>query len=300
MAKGIVFDIQRFSIHDGPGIRTVIFLKGCPLGCKWCSNPESLLPEPQLFYHKSKCILCGKCVQEAKTGGITLSANGSLDIDFKVLNRQDLSWIRNVCPTGALSIKGIIMTAEDVFLTVMKDEIYYRKDSGGITLSGGEPLMQAEFAEALLLKARQNLISTAVETSGYIKNETLLSIMQYTDLFLYDFKIFDDDLHRSYTGVSNEIIKANLRSLAAKGTEILVRMPIIPMLNDGDDMIERTLSFLRSIGIKRFTVLPYHQYGSGKYLSIGSSYTLNHICPPGSDTVERILARISSAGFRLE
>jgi pyruvate formate lyase activating enzyme len=298
IAGGVVFDIQRYSIHDGPGIRTMIFLKGCPLNCKWCSNPESSRPEPQLFYQISKCVLCRKCVQKAKNSGIQLSPNGNLEIDYSIMNKQDLSWIAEVCPTGALSVKGAMMTAEDVFNIVMKDEIYFRQSNGGITLSGGEPLMQAGFAEALLVKAHRNMISTAIETSGYIQTKTLLSIAPYTDLFLYDFKLIDDDLHRIYTGVSNEIIKDNLKTLANKGAEILVRMPIIPSVNDNDDIIERTLDFLKSIGVYRFTVLPYHQLGIGKYSSIGSTYTLNNILPPGSDTIESIMAKITGAGFR--
>jgi pyruvate formate lyase activating enzyme len=297
--NGTVFDIQRYSIHDGPGIRTLVFLKGCLLGCQWCSNPESWMPEPQLFYRQSKCVHCKTCSQKAPGDSIVADVSGNLIIDFPALNNQDLSWVKNSCPTGALSVKGQDMTVEEVFSIIMKDEIYYRKSGGGITLSGGEPLMQDEFAKAILLKARQNVISTAIETSGYADTETLLSIMHYTDLFLYDFKIFDSGKHRQYTGVDNEITKINLKALAEGGAEILVRMPLIPEINDDEDNFDKTLDFLKSIGIRRFTILPYHQYGSGKYQSIGRRYVLDNLRPLKNDLIKELQDKIVEAGFRL-
>jgi pyruvate formate lyase activating enzyme len=189
------------------------------------------------------------------------------------------------------------MSVEEVFSIVMKDEVYYRMNGGGITLSGGEPFMQAEFAQALLEKARLNLISTAVETSGSAKTETLLAILPFTDLFLFDFKLFDDDEHRRYTGVGNKIIKANLKILAEKGAGVLVKMPLIPGINDSEDNLHQTIDFLLSIGIQRFTTLPYHPFGSGKYQSIGSFYTLPHINPPNDVAVEKIRLKISDAGL---
>jgi pyruvate formate lyase activating enzyme len=312
--RGTVFDIQRYSIHDGPGIRTLVFLKGCPLGCQWCSNPESWTPEPQLFYRQSKCIHCEACVREAPKGGIdaedididgivadgiAADVSGKLIIDFPALNNQDLSWVKNACPTGALSVKGQEMTVEEIFSIIMKDEIYYRKSGGGITLSGGEPLAQDEFAKAILLKARQNVISTAIETSGYADTETLLSIIPYTDLFLYDFKIFDSGKHRQYTGTGNEIIKTNLKALVEGGAEILVRMPLIPGINDDKDNFDKTLDFLKSIEIRRFTILPYHQYGSGKYQSIGRRYVLDNLRPSKNDLIKKFQNKIVDAGFRL-
>jgi pyruvate formate lyase activating enzyme len=292
-AKGMVFDIQRYSIHDGPGIRTMIFLKGCPLQCLWCCNPESWLPESQLFYSKSKCILCGSCIQKAPVGTISVNAE-ELDINFPTLNSKDLSWTKD-CPTGALSIKGKWMTVDEIFSIIMKDEIYYRTSGGGITLSGGEPLMQATFSHALLEEACRNNISTAIETSGYIKTETLLSVIPLTDLFLYDFKLFDDNEHRRYTGVGNKTIKANLEMLAGKGAEILVRMPLIPEVNDDEDHLRQTMDYLLSIGIQRFTILPYHQYGIAKFKSIGSTYTFPPVNPLEEDAIEKIKLKIADA-----
>lgn len=205
--RAMIFDIQRYSIHDGPGIRTLVFLKGCPLRCLWCANPESWLPTPQLFYRPVICIHCGECVRAAPDKGITIEENGcELHINFTLLNKTDLFWVKT-CPTGALNIKGISMSVKEVFAIIMRDEIFYRQSGGGITLSGGEPLAQPEFAKALLLEARRNTISTAVETSGEVPLETILAISHYVDLFLYDFKIFDEEKHYRYTGNSNRNIK---------------------------------------------------------------------------------------------
>jgi pyruvate formate lyase activating enzyme len=294
---GVVFDIQRYSVHDGPGIRTLVFLKGCPLRCLWCANPESWLPGPQLFYRSARCIHCGECVKAAPDKGVTMDGEGALRINFAALNKTDLSWVK-ACPAGALSVKGKSMSVDEVFTAVMRDEIFYRQSGGGVTLSGGEPLAQTEFAKALLLRARRNTLSTAVETSGELPLERLLAVSHYTDLFLYDFKIFDEEKHLRYTGRSNRDIKKNLSALAGEGAEILVRMPLIPGVNDGD--LQKTLDYLRGIGVKRFTVLPYHNYGSGKYASLGMSYALPGLNPPEPAAVAEMRSQIAGAGFSQE
>jgi pyruvate formate lyase activating enzyme len=226
-------------------------------------------------------------------------AGGGLRINFSLLNKTDLLWVK-ACPTGALCVKGESMSASEVFSLVMRDEIFYRQSGGGITISGGEPLAQPEFAKALLSEARQNTISTAVETSGAIPLETLIAVSRYTDLFLYDFKIFDEEKHYRYTGSSNRNIKENLSALAGTGSEILVRMPLIPGVNDSPEDMQKTLDCLRGIGIKRLTILPYHQYGSGKYASIGIPYALSALNPPGNTVVEALRSQIAEAGFSQE
>jgi pyruvate formate lyase activating enzyme len=183
---------------------------------------------------------------------------------------------------------------------VMQDEIFYRQSGGGITLSGGEPLAQPEFAKALLMKAHHNAISTAVETSGDIPFETLLAVSPYVDLFLYDFKIFDEEKHCRHTGSSNRSIKENLSALAGLGSEILVRMPLIPGVNDSPEDMQKTLDYLWGIGIKRFAILPYHPYGSGKYASIGMPYALSALNPPENAALEKLKGKIAEAGFSQE
>jgi pyruvate formate lyase activating enzyme len=221
---------------------------------------------------------------------------GGLRINFAILNKTDFLWVK-ACPTGALRVKGESMSVSEVFAMVMRDEIFYRQSGGGITLSGGEPLAQPEFAKALLMEAHHNAISTAVETSGEIPFETLLAVSHYVDLFLYDFKIFDEEKHYRHTGSSNRNIKENLSALAGLGSEILVRMPLIPGVNDSPEDMQKTLDYLREIGIKRFTVLPYHQYGSGKYASIGIPYALSALNPPENVRIERLKSKIAEAGF---
>jgi pyruvate formate lyase activating enzyme len=236
----------------------------------------------------------------APDNGISIDKEGGkLRINFPILNKTDLLWVK-ACPTGALYVKGEHMSVSKVFAIVMRDEIFYRQSGGGITLSGGEPLAQLEFAKALLLEARRNTISTAVETSGELPFATILAVSRYVDLFLYDFKIFDEEKHRRYTGSSNQNIKKNLSSLAGTRSEILVRMPLIPGVNDGPEDLQKTLDYLRGIGVKRFTILPYHQYGSGKYASIGMPYTLSALNPPENAVVETLRNQIAEAGFSQE
>jgi pyruvate formate lyase activating enzyme len=224
---------------------------------------------------------------------------GGLRINFTDLNKTDLLWVK-ACPTGALYVKGESMSVSEVFVLVMRDEIFYRQSGGGITLSGGEPLAQPEFAKALLAEAHRNTISTAVETSGEIPLATILAVSHYVDLFLYDFKIFDEEEHYRYTGSSNRNIKENLSALAGMGSEILVRMPLIPGVNDSPEDMRKTLHYLHEIGVKRFTVLPYHPYGSGKYASTGMPYALSALNPPENTVVESLKSQIIEAGFSWE
>ncbi len=294
LPSGIVFDIQRYSLHDGPGIRTVVFLKGCPLRCKWCSNPESLAPSPQPFFVRSRCIRCGRCAAERPVA-ITMDENGPI-IDFAAADKGDLSWT-NVCPTGALSIKGKEMSVSEVMEAVLRDEAFYRQSGGGMTLSGGEPLLQGEFAQALLKQTKAEVISTAVETTGDVPLETLLSVAPYTDLFLYDYKALDETLHKQYTNRPNGRILSNLKELAGHGADILVRMPLIPGVNDSPESLDATLSSLKALGITRFALLPFHQYGSGKYVAIGSKYTLDGLAPPLDEKVGVLRSQISAMGF---
>jgi pyruvate formate lyase activating enzyme len=239
-------------------------------------------------------------VKVAPDNGISMDEKeGGLHINFANLNKTDLLWVK-ACPTGALYIKGEYMSVSKVFAMIMRDEIFYRQSGGGVTLSGGEPLAQPEFAKALLLEARRNTISTAVETSGKLPLAAILAVAQYVDLFLYDFKIFDEEKHCLYTGDSNRNIKKNLSVLAGTGSEILVRMPLIPGINDSPEDMRKTLDYLWGIGVKRFTILPYHPYGSGKYASIGIPYALSTLNPPENTIVETLRNQIAEAGFSQE
>lgn len=293
--KGMVFDIQRYSLHDGPGIRTIIFLKGCPLRCKWCSNPESQHTGPQLFFTKSRCIRCGHCVESCTNNEVTMTKDG-IKVNWDAVDNENLEWAR-VCPTEALSVKGEWMTVEEAFNEVIKDEVFYRQSGGGVTLSGGEPLLQSQFALELLKRVHEEGISTAVETTGAVSKEVLFAVMPYVDLFLYDFKHCDDEAHVKYIGASNNLIKSNLKALSEAGADIMVRTPLIPGVNDSKECIKEIMRILKAYGIKKYALLPFHQYGSGKYESIGMSYELKELSAHDSKYVEGLREMIEKDGF---
>lgn len=299
MVKGTVFNIQRYSIHDGPGIRTVVFLKGCTLACQWCSNPESIQAKPQIFYTKSKCILCGRCVKAAPQNSIQLDEKGELAIPFSLINQQDLSWIA-CCPTAALDVKGKEMDVDAILSEVMKDEIYYRQSGGGLTLSGGEALKQADFAAEILERVKSENISTAIETAGNVPYEAFEKVLPWTDLFLFDFKLFDSDKHKKYIGADNHLILDNLATLAKSGADILVRMPVIPHVNDDADNLRNTIAYLKAHGIKRLSLLAFHQYGSNKYASIGSEYKFYDTPTPSEEEMEKLRKIVREEGLASE
>ena len=298
--KGNVFDIQRYSIHDGSGIRTVVFLKGCPLRCKWCSNPESWAAHPELFYIKSRCVGCLTCTAACSCGEVTPAPAGAADDAPIEIHRDrvtdDLSWTA-ACPTGALRVKGECMEAQEVFAEILKDRVFYEYSGGGVTLSGGEPLLQADFAAEVLSLCKEAGIQTAVETTGAVPWESLEKVLPFTDLFLYDMKSADPQVHKEWTGVSNERILENFAKLAAAGAEIFVRTPMIPGVNDRKEDIQAIMDILAANGVKRYNILPFHQYGSGKYESIGIPYGLADLQPPAESHVREIKEMMRAAGF---
>lgn len=293
--KGNVFDIQRYSIHDGDGIRTVVFLKGCPLRCKWCANPESQSSSPQLFFSPSRCIGCASCVRSCKNNEMTWE-DGKLQIHWDRCNNDDLEWTK-VCPAKALIIKGEWMSVEEVMTEIEKDRLFYEKSKGGVTLSGGEPLAQSEFAAALLEECKEKGIHTAIETTGYVKREVLEQVIPFTDLFLYDFKVLDSAKHKKWTNVENGRILKNLKYLAEMKADIIVRTPLIPGVNDSIDEIKSMVATLKKYGIKKYDILPFHQYGSKKYNSCGINYSMREIEPPDEKTIEEIRKMILSEGM---
>ncbi|WP_238727269.1 glycyl-radical enzyme activating protein [Diplocloster modestus] len=274
--RGNVFDIQRYSIHDGDGIRTVIFLKGCPLRCRWCSNPESQSSKPQLFYSQSRCIRCLSCVSASTNGEITASDQGPV-IHWQKCGSEEAIKLAGVCPADALMIKGQKITVEEVMQVIRRDRMFYERSGGGVTLSGGEPLLQPEFAKHLLQACREEGIPTAVETTGYVPWENIARILPCTDLFLYDFKSPDSEIHRSWTGVDNKRILQNLKQLQTAGANIHVRTPVIPGMNDKPETLRKMAVILDQLGITARSLLPFHQYGSGKYRSCGIPYSMEDV-----------------------
>ena len=262
---GRIFNIQRFSTSDGPGIRTTVFLKGCPLSCIWCHNPESQKVASEILYAKDKCTGCRACAAVCENKAHIFSEDGHI---YKRDLCTGCKSCTSGCYSGALSYAGEEVSAESVMEKVIRDIPFYR-EGGGMTLSGGEPLMQYEFSLELLKKAKENGIHTAVETSGYYIGN-LCKAAKYTDLWLYDIKLTDEDEHIKYTGVSNKIILENLRYLNTSGAEIVLRCPIIPGINLNDEHFEKVAELSSSLSsVKCIQFLPYHPLGIDKMKNLG-------------------------------
>ena len=265
--QGTIFNIQRFCVNDGPGIRTTVFLKGCPLSCVWCHNPESQRFEPEILFYKDKCTGCGRCV------GITAA-----DKNF-------------VCFNGAKEICGKTVSADEVTAEVLKDKPFYENSGGGVTLSGGEPLAQYDFSLELLKKAKENGIHTAVETCGYAERSKILEIAKYIDLFLFDYKETDPELHKEYTGFDNKIILENLKALSDAGSKIILRCPIIPGFNDRAEHFKGISETADKFGgIEHIEIEPFHPLGESKYSALNREYA--DIQPPDAGTVDNWIEQI--------
>jgi pyruvate formate lyase activating enzyme len=279
---GIVFNIQQFSVHDGPGIRTIVFLKGCPLQCRWCSNPESQKPRPELAFDRKKCIgqnECGRCL-DCPQGAI--GVNGASEVELKRDLCNDCGVCAEECPSRALEIIGGEMSVRQVLDSVEKDFCFYSRSGGGLTLSGGEPLFQPDFAIGLLKHAKSLGMHTAIETCGHLKWEVLEESLNYTNSLMYDIKCMDPVKHREFTGVSNTLILENFekicRSFPQKSK--IVRTPIVPGFNDNPEEIESIAEFIRPFPNVKFELLPYHRFGERKYELTGRSYLLTDLRPP--------------------
>lgn len=265
LMRGMIFNIQRFSLHDGPGIRTNIFFQGCPLSCEWCHNPEGKRFAPVLRYDSSKCVGCGECVKICDChrfeGGIHTICRE---------NCNSCGKCADVCMWEALELPAHSVTADEVMEQIVSDIDFFRESGGGITLTGGEPLAQPEFALALAKKARERGISVCLETSGFCSPEILSEIAPFISRFLYDWKITDDELHRRYTGQSNQLIRENLRLLNRLGAELELRCPIIPTINDSEAHLSGIAALAKELSaIRAITLEGYHVFGRDKAEQVG-------------------------------
>jgi glycyl-radical enzyme activating protein len=295
--SGLVFDIQRFSLFDGPGIRTTVFLKGCPLRCPWCHNPEGIASQPALRYDATRCVECRACV--------AVCPNGAHSVDSAGRHRLDRARCTvcgacaEVCPSKALEICGETLTLDDVMDVVLRDRGYYADSGGGITLSGGEPLLQPGFSRVLLAAAKAEGLHTAVETSGFGAWSALAALAPVTDLFLFDIKETEADRHLALTGVPLAPIHANLQRLAARGATIVLRLPMIPRINDRPDHIAAIAALAMNLPtLPQIDLLPYHRLGTGKRPLLGEpEREVAH--PPAPAQVQAWQTQFAAAGLRV-
>jgi len=295
--KGMIFDLQRLSLVDGPGARATVSLKGCPLRCTWCCNPESIEFEPEIFLRNRKCVRLEKCVGVCPQKAISW-VDGNKIIDWKKCDR--CGECVEACSAKAIEWCGELTTVAEVIDIVMRDYRYYRCSGGGITLSGGEPLAQPQFALALLQAAKQKHLHTALDTCGHVEWEVLEAALEFTDLVLYDVKCLDSAKHEEVTGVSNELILANLRKITDR-TEVKVWIwyPVIPGLNDADQDIEKLCGLVSTLGtsVEKISLLPYHNLGAEKYPAVGKKFLSSGFAPISKERTTEIKSLIESQGI---
>ena len=293
--SGIVFDIKHFAVHDGPGIRTTVFLKGCPLRCLWCHSPESQSPRPEVAYYPNLCISCGACVEACPNGAQTLSTP-------KILRElcTGVGRCAEECYAGATIMYGREATVEDVLEEVDKDRLLYETSGGGVTLSGGEPTMQPRFAATLLGALKEHGYHTALDTSGHAEGSVFERVLAKADLVLYDLKHMDSFTHGEITGVPNGLILANLERAAGSGKTLVVRVPVIPGHNDSPENFTAMAGFLGGLkGVESVELLPYHNLGAPKYMALGREYALEGLRSPEPGELSELGRILEAEGLRV-
>jgi len=296
MSQGLIFDIRKYSIHDGPGIRTTVFFKGCPLHCLWCHNPEGQSFTPELMVRPGRCLKeCSECLSVCEPTALSKVA------DVPVLDRNKCTacgTCSDACPTQAIEIVGRRLGVSEVMAEIEKDMIFFEESGGGVSFSGGEPLAQPDFLEVLLSQCQKKEIHTVVDTCGFAPARTLEKIAARADLFLYDLKLMDEDKHKKYTGASNRIILENLKRLSQGQKNIVIRLPLLPGINDDEENLSQMAEFLRSLGgINQVSLLPYHKLGKDKYKGLEKKNLSENLTPPSAERLEKIKRDLTSYGF---
>ena len=296
---GMIFDIKRYAIHDGPGIRTTVFLKGCPLKCLWCHNPEGIAREREFMWWKEKCIACRDCQNACTKGAISLS-DDSLLLD--PLKCDLCGACVDVCHSQALKLVGKKMTVAQAIKEIEKDMVFYDESGGGVTFSGGEPLMQPYFLHSLLKACKELGIHTTVDTCGYANPKVLLKISKHVDLFLYDLKMINDEKHIKFTGVSNKLILENLKKLSEKRQKIIMRFPLIPGVNDDEKDILELGMFVSSLKIVReLSILPYHKAGFEKLKRMKKPTDLSFLShSPSAEILREVEEKFKDFGLKIQ
>lgn len=300
MRSGFVFDIRRYSVHDGPGIRTTVFFKGCPARCAWCHNPESQEPGPEVMFWQRRCASCGACAAACPAGAINM-VNG-----YPVTSRETCSACGScvrACRFDARTMVGRAVSVDDVMRELERDRIFYDESGGGATFSGGEPLAQPEFLESLLTACRAADIHTAVDTSGIARLELVGRLAPLVDVWLYDIKAVDPALHLQAVGCPNDEVLRNLRFLAAEGARVILRVPVIPGINDDEESLARLADFISSLDGRRperLDLLPYHKIGVDKYPRLGRTYGLETMGEPDPQHIDHIAGFFRTLGLEVK
>jgi pyruvate formate lyase activating enzyme len=293
--SGIVFNTMRFSVHDGPGIRTTVFLKGCPLRCAWCHNPESQDFRPRLMLFAERCRLCGDCIAACPRHAIGDPADG-----LKIPAECDVCGsCAEACVAGARELAGRRTTVAELIGELQRDVVFFDESRGGVTLSGGEPLAQPVFTQGLLAACRERGIHVALDTSGYAAPEVFARVSALADLVLFDLKAMDGETHIRYAGVPNQLIHENLRALAKTGRPVIVRFPLVPGVNDGPEELAALSDFVRSCGLSRLDVLPYHRIGTDKYARLGGDHSAGVFDAPAPERIDEVAGVFRSAGLNV-
>ena len=293
MNKATVFDIKRFAVHDGDGIRTTVFFKGCPLSCIWCHNPEGISKKAQISYNEQRCTACGKCAKACRTGAHVIGEKHILHRETCTLCGECVS----ACPADAIRIYGGEMTVDELMPRLLSDRAFFESTGGGVTLSGGECTLYFDFLYELLCRLKDEGISAAVDTCGYTDSEKLKRLIPLTDTFLYDLKAYDVDVHKHLTGVSNDLIIKNLHMLDESGARIEIRIPYVPECNA--DQIEKLARLISSLKFSHpVRLLKYHSHAEAKYASLGMECTLPRRMPTDEE-MESARAVLSSHGIRV-
>jgi pyruvate formate lyase activating enzyme len=296
MSESLIFDIKRYAINDGPGIRVVIFFKGCNLQCAWCHNPESISPRIEKMFAPARCIRCGTCVEVCPEKAITLTPEGIVtDPEKCKVNGR----CAEVCPTKAIEMSGRVMTVDEIMDAIEKERVFFDHSGGGVTFSGGEPLLHIPLLTKLLDECGRRGIHRAVDTAGNVSSKVITEIATRTDLFLYDLKMMDPVLHRKWTNASNDRILSNLILLAGTGADIIIRIPLMGGLNDTEENIDHTARFISSLagGRKQVNLLPFHKIAQNKYMKLGRPDSFELFAEPDKDRLAGIVEQFAAYGI---
>jgi pyruvate formate lyase activating enzyme len=294
---GMIFDIKKYSINDGPGIRTTVFFQGCPLACQWCHNPESQPFKPVLIYRVNRCVLCGECLKVCDKDAIRI--NGWAVTDRSKCEVCSACVV--ACYNGAREISGYQASVDEVMSEVLRDMPFYEGSGGGVTFSGGEPLLQHRFLLELLRSCREHDLHTVVDTSGYAKWEVMASLREYVDLFLFDLKMMDEERHIQYTGVSNRLILTNLKRLSETGSSVFIRIPLIPGINDDQENLNASAEFIHALSnVTGVELMGYHDLAAAKYEAMGIAYRLIETKPPAKDHLLSLARIFEQAGLQVK